>query len=219
MIDPETEASQRQRISSNIPTARIETLVDGVFAIVMTVLVFNFHAPSQEEVDTLGLLHALSTLAPTLLGYVLTFVILGVFWVGHHNQYYYIRRADRVLLWINIFFMMSVALLPFTAQVFSSYGQDRVAIILYNVNLIVTGIIMFFHWWYATRDHHLLGQKIEPGVRVMVSRRILTPPVMYLLAILTSLISVQLSIIIDILVPIIYVLPNRVDRLFRHSPN
>lgn len=217
MIDPETEASQRKRISSNIPTARIETLVDGVFAIVMTVLVFNFHAPLQEEVDKVGLLQALASLAPTLLGYVITFVILGVLWVGHHNQYFYIRRADRVLLWINIFFMMTVALLPFTAEVFSSYGQDRVAIILYNINLIVAGAIMFCHWWYATRDNHLLGQKIEPGVRQIVSRRILTPPALYLLAIGVSLVSVQLSIVIDILVPIIYVLPNRVDHLFRRG--
>ncbi len=219
MTDPETEASQPQRISSNIPTARIETLVDGVFAIVMTVLVFNFHAPSQEEVAEAGLLQALSTLAPTLLGYVLTFVILGVLWVGHHNQYYYIRRADRVLLWINIFFMMSVAMLPFTAEVFSAYGQDRIAIILYNFNLIVAGFFMFIHWWYATRDNHLLGQKIESATRRVVSRRILTPPALYLLAIVMSFFSVQLSIVIDILVPIVYVLPNRVDRLFRHNPN
>jgi uncharacterized membrane protein len=219
MIDPETEASQRKHISSNIPTARIETLVDGVFAIVMTVLVFNFHTPLKDAVAKFGLAHELVNLAPNLLGYVITFIIIGVFWVGHHNQYFYIRRADRVLLWINIFFMMAVAMLPFTAEVFSEYGHDRVAIIVYNINLILAGLVMFTHWWYATRDHHLLGQKIEPRVRSVVSRRILTPPVMYLLAILVSLVSVDLSIVIDILVPIIYVLPNRVDHLFRHSPN
>ncbi|MFN8452784.1 MAG: TMEM175 family protein, partial [Anaerolineae bacterium] len=106
-------------MSSAITTARIETLTDGVFAIVMTVLVFDIRVPVQEQVDQLGLLHALSLLAPNLLSYVITFVILGVFWVGHHNQYFYIRRADRSLLWINIFFMMAVALLPFSAGVFS----------------------------------------------------------------------------------------------------
>lgn len=204
-------------MSSAITTARIETLADGVFAIVMTLLAFDIRTPVQEQVDQLGLLAALGQLAPNLLSYVITFVILGVFWVGHHNQYFYIRRADRTLLWINIFFMMAVALLPFSAGVFSRYGQDSVAIIVYNLNLILAEVILFIHWWYATRDNHLLSQEIEPNVRHLVYRRILTPAALYLVAIGVSLLSVELSVIIDILVPIAYVLPNRVDRLFRRG--
>lgn len=204
-------------MSSAITTGRIETLVDGVFAIVMTLLVFDIHVPLQAQVEQIGLASALSLLAPNLLSYVITFVILGVFWVGHHNQYFYIRRADRVLLWINILFMMCVALLPFSAGVFSRYGQQPEAIFVYNLNLILTGIMLFLHWWYATRDSHLLNHVIEPHVRRIVYRRILTPPLLYLLAILVSLINVELSIVIDILVPIVWVLPNRVDRLFRRG--
>jgi uncharacterized membrane protein len=220
MHDLDPNASQQRRLSSAIPTARIETLTDGVFAIVMTILVFNFHTPLKEIVAQFGLLHELTDLVPNLIGYVITFVILGVLWVGHHNQFFYIRRADRVLLWINIFFMMVVALLPFSAELLSEYGQDRVSIIVYNANLVFAEVLLFVHWWYATRDHHLLGQRIEPGVRVLVIRRILTPAGLYLLAILISFISVQASIVIDVLVPIIYVAPNQIDHLFRreHQP-
>ncbi len=217
MTDPEMSISQRARISSAIPTARIETLTDGVFAIVMTILVFDIHVPLQDQVNQVGLLKALSYLAPNLISYIITFVILGVLWVGHHNQFFYIRRADRVLLWINIFFMMIVALLPFSAGLFSRYGQDRVSIMFYNLNLILAELLLFTHWWYATRDHHLLGQSIERQVRVIVARRILTPPALYLVAILVSLVSVEASIVIDVLVPIIYVLPNRLDHLFRRN--
>ncbi len=217
-IDP--NASQQRRLSSAIPTARIETLTDGVFAIVMTVLVFNFHSPLKELVAKFGLLHELAALVPNLVGYIITFVILGVLWVGHHNQFFYIRRADRVLLWINIFFMMVVALLPFSAQLLSEYGQDAVSIVIYNLNLILAEVLLFYHWWYATRDHHLLGQRLEPQVRRMVVRRILTPAVLYLLAILIAFISVQASILIDVLVPIIYVAPTQIDHIFRreHPP-
>jgi uncharacterized membrane protein len=220
VIEPDVNASQQRRLSSPIPTARIETLTDGVFAIVMTILVFNFHTPLKEIVAQFGLLHELGNLVPNLIGYVITFVILGVLWVGHHNQFFYIRRADRVLLWINIFFMMVVALLPFSAELLSEYGQDRVSIIIYNLNLVLAEVLLFVHWWYATRDHHLLGQHIEPGVRMMVVRRILTPAVLYLVAIAVSLISVQASIVIDVIVPIIYVAPNQIDHLFRreHQP-
>src|SRR5690349_20106353 len=100
MTELETNASQQKRLSSAIPTARIETLTYGVFAIVMTILVFNFHPPIREAVEKAGLLHELIALVPNLVGYVITFIILGVLWVGHHNQFFYIRRADRVLLWI-----------------------------------------------------------------------------------------------------------------------
>ena len=217
MIDSDPNASQQRRLSSAIPTARIETLTDGVFAIVMTILVFNFHTPLKEIVAQFGLLHELTALVPNLIGYVITFVILGVLWVGHHNQFFYIRRADRVLLWINIFFMMIVAMLPFSAELLSEYGQDRVSIIIYNINLILAELLLFLHWWYATRDHHLLGQRIEPGVRIMVVRRILTPAVLYVIAILISFFSVQVSIIIDVIVPIIYVAPTRIDHLFRRT--
>jgi uncharacterized membrane protein len=215
MPEDEQIPSQPKRLASDIPTARIETLVDGVFAIVMTVLVFDLRVPLEDQVAQEGLLRALGHLAPNLLSYALTFVILGVLWVGHHNQYFYIRRADRVLLWINIFFLMAVSLLPFSAGIFSRYGQDSLSIIAYNSNLILAGLLMFLHWAYATRDNHLLGIKIEPEVRRLVSIRILTPPMLYLTAILVSLFSVQASIVIDILVPIIYVLPNRMDRIFR----
>jgi uncharacterized membrane protein len=217
MSDLDPNASQQRRLSSAIPTARIETLTDGVFAIVMTILVFNFHTPLNEVVAKFGLLHELAALVPNLVGYIITFVILGVLWVGHHNQFFYIRRADRVLLWINIFFMMVVALLPFSAELLSEYGQDSVSIIIYNINLILAEVLLFFHWWYATRDHHLLGQRLEPQVRTMVIRRILTPAGLYVVAILIAFISVQASIVIDVLVPIIYVAPNQIDHLFRHD--
>ena len=161
MTEQDPNASQQRRLSSAIPTARIETLTDGVFAIVMTILVFNFHTPLKELVAKFGLLHELAALVPNLVGYVITFVILGVLWVGHHNQFFYIRRADRVLLWINIFFMMVVAMLPFSAELLSEYGQDRVSIVIYNINLILAEVFLFLHWWYATRDHHLLGQRLE----------------------------------------------------------
>ncbi|MCC6802347.1 MAG: DUF1211 domain-containing protein [Anaerolineae bacterium] len=215
MTQPEQPTTEPKRASSAITTARIETLADGVFAIVMTLLAFDMRVPVEEQVDQLGLWGALVQLAPNLLSYIITFVILGVFWVGHHNQYFYIRRADRPLLWINIFFMMAVALLPFSAGVFSRYGSDRTSILVYNANLILSGLLLFLHWWYATRDSHLLSHEIEPRVRHLVYRRILTPPALYLLAIFVSLLNVELSVIIDILVPILYVLPNQVDQLFR----
>ncbi|MBE2269500.1 MAG: DUF1211 domain-containing protein [Anaerolinea sp.] len=198
-----------------LSTARIETLADGVFAIVMTLLVFDIRVPVQEAVDAVGLGPALLTLTPNLISYVISFVILGVFWVGHHNQFFYIRRSDRTLLWINMLFLLFVALVPFSAGLLSRYGSDPVSVIVYNLNLIATGAVLYLHWTYAVRDGHLLGRELDPKVDQLVRRRILTPPTFYLIAIVVSLFNVQIAILLDVLIPVVYVLPNSIDQVFR----
>lgn len=215
-IDPAQVEEARRRRFSAITTARIETLADGVFAIVMTLLVFDIRVPAAEIVAQQGLASALASVIPNLLGYVLSFLILGVLWVGHHNQFFYIKRADRTLLWINIFFLMCVALLPFSAGLLARYGRaEREALIVYDINLIFAGLLLFAHWWYATRDNHLLNQEVEPHVRQLVNIRILIPPALYFLAGVVSLISIDVAILINVAVPFLYIFPNRVDAIFR----
>ncbi len=216
MSDNPTD-SELKRAASSITTGRIEALTDGVFAIVMTILVFGIQIPGAELVGRIHLLPALATLVPNLIGYVITFIIIGVLWVGHHNQFFYIRRADRTLLWINILFFMVVALLPFSAGLFSHYGRDPVAIVVYNVNLILSSLLLYAHWAYATRDSHLLNHPIEAHVRAIVNRRILTPLVFYLLAILVSFVAVEVSIAINVLVPIVWAFPSSIDHIFRRG--
>lgn len=211
---PEGDSSAQRRFSA-ITTSRIETLADGVFAIVMTLLVFDIRVPTTEFVEEVGLLSSLFTLIPNLFSYFLSFLILGVLWVGHHNQFFYIKRADRTLLWINIFFMMCIALVPFSAAVLARYNSNRISIILYDINLIFAGLLLFYHWWYATRDNHLLNQTVEPHIRRLVTTRILIPPALYAFDIFICLWSPGLALIINVIVPLIYIFPNSVDRIFK----
>lgn len=202
-----------------LSTARIETLTDGVFAIVMTLLILDIKVPHFAEGLPKGaveqnLLANLYAQRFNLLAYALSFVILGVLWVGHHNQFYFIKRADRTLLWINILFLMCVAFIPFSAGLLAAYNDIQTAVVLYGANLIVAGVVLYFHWWYGTRDHRLVEVEIEPQVMRNVTRRILTPPVAYLLAIAFSFISPLLSIALYVLVPVAYILPARIDRVW-----
>ena len=99
-----------------LATNRLEALVDGVFAVVMTLLVLDITVPSPTQPHAVAhLVRNLIALKPTVLSYALSFVIAGIYWVGHHNQFAYIRRTDRPLLWINILFLMCVAFIPFSA--------------------------------------------------------------------------------------------------------
>src|SRR5260370_42083933 len=88
---------------------RVETLVDGVFAIAMTLLIFNIKVPELpgggKDPD---LNRRLLALWPQFTSYAITFVMLAIYWVGHHNQFHFIRRVDRSLLWLNILFLMTI---------------------------------------------------------------------------------------------------------------
>lgn len=90
-----------------IGKSRIEALSDGIFAIVMTLLILEFHVPNlPPNAPNVDVAPALVALWPKFVSYIVTFVSLRFFWVGHHIMYHAIRRADRTLLWLNIFFFM-----------------------------------------------------------------------------------------------------------------
>jgi uncharacterized membrane protein len=104
---------------------RIEALTDGVFAVAMTLPVLDIKVPElRQPTGTADLPLKLLGLGPKLLSYSVSFTILGVYWVGHHIQLSFIRRADRPLLWINILFLLWVALVPFSTALLGEYPKD-----------------------------------------------------------------------------------------------
>ena len=206
-----------------LATNRLEALVDGVFAVVMTLLVLDIKVP--HPANPADLLQDLSKLRSTLLSYALSFVIAGIYWVGHHNQFAYIRRTNRPLLWINILFLMCVAFIPFSAALLAAYPGQRIAVIIYGANLIVVGLVLYLHWWYATTNHRLVDADLDPHVVRLATTRILMAPVIYVVAIGLSFVpsvGTALSIGIYVLVPMLYILPGHIDRhllgLHYHEP-
>lgn len=138
--------------------------------------------------------------------------MLGVYWVGHHNQFHYIRRTDRVLLWINIVFLMFVTLIPFSTALMGQYPTQRLSVDIYAITLILVGISLYIHWWYATSSHRLVDEELDPQLITLAKRRIVRAPVILLAAIAASFLSVRLSIILCAIVPIVYIVPGRIDR-------
>jgi uncharacterized membrane protein len=201
-------------------TGRLEALVDGVFAVVMTLLILTISVPREPA----GLSHAalskqlshdLYALRFTLLAYAISFVIAGVYWVGHHNQFPAIQCTDRVLLWITVLFLLLVTGIPFSAALLGAYPDQQIAVVIYGGNLVAIGLVLYLQWWYATSGHRLTDQNLDPLLIRRAARRILMGPGAYLLAIALSFISTAGSIAIYALVPMLYILPGRVDRHLR----
>ena len=203
------------RAPGGLTTSRIEAFTDGVFAIVITLLVLELKVPAiaggrvAEELP-----HRLLDLWPTFLSYVISFVVVGVYWIGHHFMFHHIRRTDRALLWLNILFLLCVAFIPFPTALLGEYHSTQLAMVIYGATLIVTGLALFAIWWYATSGHRLVDPDIDSRYVHASTHRILTGPIVYALAVAVSFISVGASLILFALMPLLYILPFTVDRFW-----
>jgi uncharacterized membrane protein len=123
---------------------RLAALSDGIFAVAMTVLVLDLRVPAAEAVHTeRDLWHALVALSPRLLVYLMSFLTLGIFWVGQQTQLNYLARSDRNLSWIHIAFLFAVSLMPFSTTLLAQFIAYRLALLAYWVNLALLGLVLY----------------------------------------------------------------------------
>lgn len=169
---------------------RLNAMSDGVFAIVITLAVFSIKIPEIAPGQAVAALpRALVKMLPDFAGLFLSFIVLGIYWVGHNNVFQHVLRHDRLMLWLNILFLLSVALIPFPATLLVRYGAAQIPVVLFAANLVVGGVLLDLIWLYATYNRHLMCDTVQPELVRSFHVRILTGPVIYLLAIGVSFVS------------------------------
>lgn len=141
------------------PTHRLEALIDGVFAIVMTIIVIEIQLPKGHGST---LLAQLGVNVPTLLGYGLVFITLGTIWFGNRTQNDFARFADHPFVWLNLLMLMLVAFVPYTANLLAHYPTERVAVVTYGVHMTAIGIVDGSLWLYLSFHPWLLHEGLTP---------------------------------------------------------
>jgi len=144
---------------------------DAVFAIAITLLALDLRLPGGgESPSNAQLLAQLLGLWPKYLAYLVSFLAIGTFWLGHHRRFRFIRRYDRGLLTLNILFLMVIAFVPFPTSVISESG-NRTATIFYALTMILGGLMLTALWWYASWHNRLT----DPGLDARQARREFVP--------------------------------------------
>jgi uncharacterized membrane protein len=187
-------------------TGRIEAISDGVFAVALTLLVLDLKVPLNDGIYAEGdLLKSFCALTPQLLTYFLSFMTLGIFWTGHTTQFVYINKSDRNLNWISLFFLMLVALLPFTTAFLSKFVTFKLAIGVYWLNILLLGLGLLIHWCYAYK-HNLVNipEADKIIINKVVLRRIIMAQSMYAVGAALCFVSTYLSIAVIILIQLNY---------------
>ena len=189
-------------------THRIEALTDGIFAIAMTLLVLTLGLPEVEKgLTERGLHHLLIEQSDKFFNYGLSFILLAIFWVIHHQQFHFIKRTDRKHLWINIFTLMFIALIPFSTSLVGDYPRDWIAEFFFGFNMFMVGTLLNLNWTYATKGHRLVEASLDRRRIAVGKKRGAVTPLVSLLAMGLSLLHPQLSSYAYILIPIILSLP------------
>ena len=176
-----------------MPTTRLETFSDGVLAIAATLLILDVHAHGSP----LG--KELTRIWPTYAAYVLSFTVIGIIWVNHHTVVALLDHVDRTFLFINLFFLLVVAFIPFPTQLVGEYIRDggadaRDAVLAYGFTCTLMAVSYNLLWFYSVRNRRLLRADADPKLVRAISRGFIPGVPIYLGATLLAFASAALSL-------------------------
>jgi uncharacterized membrane protein len=157
---------------------------------------------------------ALVKLAPSLLTYFMSFLTLGIFWVGQQTQLNHFARSNRNLTWIHLAFLLAVSLMPFSTGLLAAFITYRLALVVYWLNILLIGAVLFGSWRYAQRSGVM---KDETTVEILSAneRRIVIGQALYAFGALLCVINTYVSIAFIVLAQLNYAIAPRLGPLDR----
>jgi uncharacterized membrane protein len=186
---------------------RFSFFSDGVFAISITLLVIEIKVPALAEHTDKALWGYLSETVFKFLGFLISFGIIGHYWSVHHRIFGYVRKYTSKLFWINLAFLLSVVLLPFSSGLLGEYSTDlnmKIPYVIYVLNMCFAGFMNAWIWGYVSnskRDmltHVISSERIKLGMY-----RSLIVPFVFIISMLISFVAPVLSRFIPILIPLV----------------
>ena len=197
---------------------RIEGLSDGVFSIVMTLLILDIKVPQLNGVSVTNqeLWQRLADQGPIFRSYFISFVVIGMYWISHHAFFHlYARQVNRVVANINIVFLMFLAFIPFSAHLLGEYHRNEAAIAVYGMNIIGIGLALFSMFRIVIRNKELAHENVSRRLIIQGTIRVLLPPGFALLAIFAAYVNIPFSLFLFAFPVIFNIIPGTLDFLER----
>jgi uncharacterized membrane protein len=182
-------------------TGRIEAFSDGVIAIIVTIMVLELKLPAD------GTLSALAKIAPTMLSYALSFVVVAIMWVNHHQLMHAAKHPDGRLLWANNFLLFSMSLIPFATSYLGQHYTEPLPVALYGAVLTLSGLgftlLRSVIGRHHDHDQAILAHASQSKNWFAVSLYASSVPLAYF--------SIWVSFGIFVLIPVMYFMPESLE--------
>ena len=194
---------------------RLDQLSDGIFAIVMTILVFEIKVPVVwGPIDNIALWSEVRGLLPVFLSYILSFALLFTYWRAHHFFVsIYAKNVDSILTNINALFFMLISLVPFSAGFLGQYSKNELSVILFGIHTILIGLTLYWIRRYVLYSPHIQNPEITHREIRGSTVRTMAPVIFAIIAIPLSFFSIKPALVMFTLA-VIFNLSSYSTRLF-----
>jgi len=186
---------------------RLILFSDAVFAIAITLLVIEIKIPEIHEkpVTDNAVLHKLRELIPKFAGFLVSFFLIGQYWIVHHRMFSFVINFTDRLIWLNILFLFAIALMPFSTGFYSEYVLRGVItpVLFYTGNIALLGLANFLMWRYLSNQKNNLTENLTPALARYFSLRALTVPTIFVIFSFVYLYNPTIAFFIPILIPFI----------------
>lgn len=187
---------------------RLEALADAAIAIVLTVLVLLLEPPTADETSGDMLAYLLEKWH-ILAAFALSFILIALYWLNHHAIFHYVKQGTLTLLWFNLIFLLTVALIPFPTALLVDAPTHEHSIIIYACAHLLCSLTLVVMWFYITKRPHLTHETLNAERKKRTTHKLIFPPTLYALAIGICLFSRVLSLILFAAIPIYHMLIDR----------
>ncbi len=191
----------------NSALQRMDALTDGVFAIVATLLVLDVRVPdippnhSHQE-----LIQSLIKVLPSLIAFAFSFLTVIIYWINHDHISQWLKHTTPNTKYLNLLLLFWICLIPFPTKFISEYPTEQVAVMLYGLELMMVAITGNILFWYMAFRTDILQDSISYKTRKKYFLKIIGGPILYLLSVIMSFVSVYISIALYVLIPLLFVI-------------
>jgi uncharacterized membrane protein len=198
---------------------RLEALIDGIFAVALTLLVLDIKLPEDAVFSSnQDLWSKLVDLERHLAIYVITFAVIGIKWIGHHLQFHYVRYTDRRLIWINLLFLLLISFLPFATDMVGDHQDLVLPVEIYGLALLVLSGVSYLHIDYLSRHPHLASPELTPAAVRLLKQRILLFCLLPIVSMALAFYSTRVALYVYLLLATAYFVPGHVDEHIANVP-
>ena len=191
---------------------RIEALIDGIFAVALTLLVLDIKLPEGVSYATNeALWNRLVELERHFAIYAISFIVIGIYWVAHHVQFHYVRYTDRRLIWINMLFLLLISFLPFATDLVGDHEDLILPCEIYGVTLLLLSAVSYVHLRYLSRHPFLATKDLTPIALRLLKRRVALFAVIPVLSMVIAVFNTRLALVAYLLILTAHFLPGRID--------
>lgn len=183
---------------------RLGAITDGVIAIIITILVLQINVPEQHDFGVEGVFSLMKKVSRDIMVYLLSFCLIGTFWLQHHVIFHYVKRVNRTIVYLNGVFLFFLSLSPFSTQLAGAYPGVRPAEVFFGFNFLLSGLSLFVLWRYAARTEKLLDKPIDITVVRSMGRRIMVEPALIIVGMVISVFNFHAAALVYFIAPLFY---------------